>query len=220
MRFDFVVRCRPDVFYPEPLRTLDALYADASALAARQSYRRFGASRLGPGASAAGYPPVIVSQYGAMKESSTTLFLNDMFWVAPRRLAWPLFNGIELMRRCGGRRVPAAAFDCCKGSGCSCTARSARASGSGTHRAADGGGRQHHLLSGVGDAATAPDLAKMGAIMVPGVWFLHLLERGVAAVRRRGDLARARVESLPKNKFKPKMTGSIADRSRSTTECV
>ena len=37
------------------------------------------------------------------------------------------------------------------------------------------------LLSGVGDAATAPDLAaRMGAIMVPGVWFLHQLERGVA----------------------------------------
>jgi hypothetical protein len=211
MRFDFVVRCRPDVFYPEPLRTLEALYADASALAARQSYRRFGAARLGPGASSAGHAPVIVSQHGVTKESSTNLFLNDMFWVAPRRLAWPLFNGIELMRRCGGRRVPAAAFDCCKGSEMLLHCALGQGQQGPGHCTAlpTAAGASTTLLSGVGDAATAPDLAaKMGAIMVPGVWVLHLLERGVAWPC--GDEATWRAlqsKSLHKNKFKPKMTG-------------
>ena len=48
----------------------------------------------------------------------------------------------------------------------------------------------------------------MGAIMVPGVWFLHLLERGVAWPCGAEATWRAlESNSLHKNKFKPKMTG-------------
>ena len=87
------------------------------------------------------------------------------------------------MRRCGGRRVPAAAFDCCKGSEMLLHCALGQGQQGPGHCTAlpTAAGVSTTLLSGVGDAATAPDLAaKMGAIMVPGVWFLHMLERGVA----------------------------------------
>ena len=107
MRFDFVVRMRPDnVFSSGTFPPLWQLYANAFDKASESS-RGHGCCESGP-------PPILV----ARSMGPFPLMLNDMFFIAPRQFAWPPFNGIEFMRTCPGQTMtrPQPAGDCCGGS--------------------------------------------------------------------------------------------------------
>ena len=110
MRFDFVVRMRPDNVFPSgifpPLRQL---YAKAFKYASNSS-RAHGRCESGP-------PPVLVARAVGPFGKWAIPMLNDMFFVAPRQFAWPPFNGIEFMRTCPGQTMkPPRPSDCCGGS--------------------------------------------------------------------------------------------------------
>ena len=106
MRFDFVVRMRPDnVFPPRTFPSLRQLYANAFDNASN------GRCESGP-------PPVLVARAIGPFGTWVRPMLNDMFFVAPRQFAWPPFNGIEFMRTCPGKTMnrPRPEGDCCGGS--------------------------------------------------------------------------------------------------------
>ncbi len=123
MKFDFVVRIRPDVTTRRlaPIRTL---YMNALRYVDTVDHAKAPVSLVLPHARAVNgtgvlchlsAPPVLVSQSQA-PEKAHPYFVNDMLFIAPRQHARPLFNAIELMSSCPGRLGRARRYDCCAGS--------------------------------------------------------------------------------------------------------